>query len=94
MADGKRITVRNAPTHFGPVSYEIASHVAAGYIEATVDPPTRNAPGAIVIRLRHPEGKPMRKVTVNGQPHTDFDAAREIVRLKPATEHLVVRADY
>jgi hypothetical protein len=94
MADGKRVSVRNAPTHFGPVSYEIVSHVATGYIEATIDPPTRYAPSALVIRLRHPEGKPMRKVTVNGQAHTDFDAEREIVRLKPTTDRLVIRAEY
>jgi hypothetical protein len=36
----------------------------------------------------------MRKVTVNGQAHTDFDAEREIVRLKPTTDRLVIRAEY
>ena len=28
----------------------------------------------IVLRIRHPEGKPIRAVSVQGQPHHEFDA--------------------
>jgi hypothetical protein len=89
-----KVSVREAPTRFGPVSYEIRSSVGEGFIEADIRPPTRSAPEAIVIRLRHPEGKPMQSVTVNGRPHEDFDAKREIVRLAGSDEPILVRAEY
>lgn len=94
LRDGMVVAVRQAPTRFGPVAYRIESHVARGFIEATIEPPTRTPPAAVVIRLRHPEGKSMKAVQVNGRPYGDFDAAREIVRLKVGEGKLVVRAEY
>jgi len=95
LEDGKLISVAGAPTEFGQVSYRIESHVAQGYIAATIEPPARPAPRAIVLRLRHPDGKPMRTVTVNGQPHTVFDAESECVRIAPAgTATISVKAEY
>lgn len=94
LEDGMHVAARNAPTKFGKVSYVIASHVGQGYIEAEVQPPTRSVPSGIVIRFRHPNGKRMKSVTVNGEPCMDFDAEREIVRVKPVGDRIVVRADY
>lgn len=94
MEDGMSVSVEQAPTFFGSVAYRIESHAGQGYIEATVTPPARRAPKEIVIRLRHPDGLPMRSVTVNGRPHSRFDAAREIVRLKPGSAPITVRARY
>jgi hypothetical protein len=94
MGDGMEVRVARAPSHFGAVSYEIESNVDADYIEAEIDPPTRNAPEAIVIRLRHPKGKRMKSTTVNGEPHEDFDPKRECVRLKPGRRTITVRASY
>lgn len=94
MKDGMKVSLANAPTRFGNVSYSITSHAKQGYIEATINPPTRNAPAEIVIRLRHPEGKKMRSVLVNGKPYKDFDPAKEIVRLRPSGERVTVRAEY
>lgn len=48
------------------MSYRIASSVATGRIEATIEPPERTPPRQIVLRLRHPEGKPIKRVFVNG----------------------------
>jgi hypothetical protein len=36
----------------------------------------------------------MQKVTVNGAEWKDFDAAKEIVRLKPLRSPIVVRVEY
>lgn len=95
LENGQRVSVRQAPTAFGAVSYHLVSHVAEGYIEARVDPPDREAPGTIVVRIRHPEGAKMRAVTVNGKAHDDFDSAEELVRLRPRDDRpLVVRASY
>jgi hypothetical protein len=94
LKDGLTVGVSRAPTQFGEVSYSIRSHVSEGYIEARIDPPTRGTPKAIVLRVRHPEGKPIRSATVNGRPYEDFDAKRECIRLAPTSEIIAVRVAY
>ncbi|MBI3852858.1 MAG: NPCBM/NEW2 domain-containing protein [Verrucomicrobia bacterium] len=92
---GQRVSVKNAPTRFGEVSYEIKSRAGQGYIEATINPPTRRTPRILVLRLRHPDGKPMRTVTVNGKAHRKFDPKAETVRIVPdKAATIVVRASY
>ncbi|HLW80028.1 MAG TPA: hypothetical protein VKU44_10570, partial [Terriglobia bacterium] len=81
LKDGRTIGIRNAPTYFGPVSYQMRSNVHDGTISMSLDPPSRNAPRQIVVRFRHPDAKPIRQVTVNGSPWTDFDADRGDIRL-------------
>ncbi len=95
LKDGLGVGVTNAPTRFGRVSYRLNSKAASGAIEAHIEPPARSAPKAIVLRLRHPDGKRLSTVTVNGQPHTDFDPQKETVRLIPdGTTAISVRASY
>ena len=94
LKDGQALNVSNAPTRFGPVSYHIESHIAQGYIRATIQPPAREMPRQIVLRLRHPEGSQIRSVQVNGKPHRDFDKANGLVRLKPAGQALSVQVLY
>lgn len=94
LKDGLSVAVANAPTRFGPVSYRLTSHAKDGVIEARVEPPTRSVPKAIVLRLRHPDGKTLRAVTVNGKRHTDFDPKREIITLPSGSEPLNVRAEF
>lgn len=94
MHDGMRVRISRAPTNFGPVAYQIEPHIKDGYIQAEIDPPTRNAMKALVIRLRHPEEKKLRRVTVNGKETQDFNPEREIIRLKPTSARIVIRAYY
>ncbi|MCC6127323.1 MAG: NPCBM/NEW2 domain-containing protein [Pirellulales bacterium] len=94
LKDGMKISVRNAPTRFGKVSYAIASKAAAGEIDAVVEPPPQCSAKKIVLRLRHPEGKPMRSVTVQGRPHADFDPNKETITLEPSGGKIAVRAQY
>jgi hypothetical protein len=47
-----------------------------------------------VIRLRHPEGKSIRRVSVNGMPHADFDPVKECVTIQPIVGRVTVRAEY
>jgi hypothetical protein len=95
LADGLGVAVTNAPTRFGSVSYGITSHVRDAVIEARIDPPTRSAPKAIVLRLRHPDGKPLRGVTVNGKAHRDFDRRQQTIRIIPtAGASIAVRASF
>jgi hypothetical protein len=95
LQDGMSVAVTNAPTRFGRVSYRLTSHTGDGIIEARVESPARSAPKAIVLRLRHPDGKAMRAVTVNGTNHADFDPREETVRVIPdSSTPISVRASY
>jgi hypothetical protein len=94
LKDGLKVSVQNAPTRFGKVSYTINSAVAKGQIEATVQLPPKCTAKKIVLRLRHPDGKPIQSVTVQGKPHTDFDPKKETITFTPADEKIIVRAQY
>jgi hypothetical protein len=83
LADGKRLSVRNAPTRFGPVSFHLESHVARSRIEAEVQPPTDRPLLRVVLRVPPPGDQVIRQVTVNGERHEDFDAERQLLRLTP-----------
>jgi len=95
LADGQQIGIERAATHFGPMSMAVESHVACDRIEMTVDPPRRNPPKKIRARFRHPNGKDITRVEVNGKPWKDFDAALEWVALGPTTKqtHIVAYFD-
>jgi len=77
LADGRTVSIARAATHFGPLSFTIESHTSGGEIHATLTPPERNRPDRIFVRLRHPDGRPLQGVTVNGREFRDFDVARE-----------------
>jgi hypothetical protein len=94
LLDGLTVSVTNAPTRFGPASYCLTSRVSQGRIEATVQPPTRNPPEAIVLRLRHPEGRPLRSVLVNGRRHMIFSRDSETIRLLAPAAPLTLQANY
>ena len=94
LEQGMTVGVREAPTHFGNVSYRIESGVERGLLQAEIDPPTRHLPDRIVLHLRHPRRSALQNVKVNGQPWTDFDPAQEIVRLQPLNAKLHVEARY
>jgi hypothetical protein len=94
LEQGKTAGIGDAPTHFGNVSYRIVSDVDRGLLRAEVDAPTRRAPSAILLHLRHPRRATLKSVTVNGKPWTDFDPARETVRLPASPAKIHVEASY
>jgi hypothetical protein len=94
MNDGQTVSVRNAPTRFGKVGYTINSAVAKGQIVAVVELPAKCTAKKVVLRLRHPEGKPMQSVTVTGKPHADFDPKNETITLEPTEGKLTIQAQY
>jgi hypothetical protein len=91
LEQGKKISVKNAPTHFGTVDYEIASDVDRGIITATVKMPSRNPPKEVRLRLRHPKSAPIQSVTVNGTAWQDFDPPNEVVLLHGVAD--IVKVD-
>jgi hypothetical protein len=91
---GKRISVQNAPTYFGTVSYEIVSDVDHGTITATIEIPSRQPPQTVLVRLRHPRQTPIRSVTVNGKVWNRFNPDKEVIELAGLTGKVVVVAGY
>ena len=86
LADGNRIKVTAAPTYFGPVNLQFESAAAKGSISVTVEFASDRRPKTLRIRLRHPENKPLRSVTVNGAEWNQFDPAKEWVLIPNAIE--------
>jgi len=91
---GKRIAVKNAPTYWGTVAYEIISDVDNGKINATIEMPSRKAPKEVVLRFRHPKSAPIKAVTVNGKPWTEFNKEKETITLKGLTGTVTVTDQY
>jgi len=88
LEDGKHISVRNAPTWFGDISFEIRSYAKSGTIKATVQLEGRQPGTTVLLRLRHPEGKRIHDVSVDGRPWNDFDAQKEWIRISNASRDL------
>nr|MCU0872794.1 hypothetical protein [Pirellulaceae bacterium] len=89
-----RISVKNAPTYFGTVAYEIVSDVDHGKITATIEVAPRKAPAAVQLRFRHPKSAPLKSVTVNGKDWKAFDKDKETIELKGLTGTVSVTANY
>ena len=81
LEDGQVITVSQAPTCFGPLSYTLTSRLQAGRIEAVVQVPDRDPLRELRLKLRLPGGRRVQAVTINGQAHSRFDARRETLDL-------------
>ena len=94
LEQGRKIAVKNSPTHFGTAAYEIVSDVDNGRISATLEMPSRKPPKEVFLRLRHPKAAPIKSVTVNGKEWRDFDAAREVVRLTNVVGKAAVTVSY
>jgi hypothetical protein len=94
LEQGKKITVKNAPTYFGTVGYEITSDVDNGKIVATIEMPARKPPKEVVLRFRHPKSAPIKSVTVNGNPWTEFNKDKETITLKGLSGTVTLTTQY
>lgn len=91
---GARIRIDAAPTHFGPVAFEVRSDVRRAVIRATITAPSREPCTAIHLRMRHPDGLKMKRVTVNGAGHAGFNASKEMITLPKPRGQLKIQAFY
>lgn len=88
LEHGKQIRVERAPTYYGPLAMTVTSRAQAGELLATVDLAGPKLPAELLLRLRHPEGKKLQAVSLNGKSWTNFDGAREWIRVpKPEGKH-------
>jgi hypothetical protein len=81
MEDGQTITVSNAPTRWGSVSFALRSLLNEKRIECSIFMPSVRAPEMIRLRLRAPGNNRIRSVTVDGKTWSNFDPQDETVAL-------------
>jgi hypothetical protein len=94
LQQGQTISVRNAPSDFGALAYQIVSDADHGKVSATVEIPSRHPARLVLLRLRHPKALPMQSATVNGAPWTDIDPAKELIRLHDVKGTVKVECHY
>src|SRR5262249_10295114 len=91
LRPGAVIRVRSAPTSFGPLSYTIATGKRSVRVTLTVPSgPLRD----LRLRLRLPDERPLRAVSLNGRHFFHFDARTETVDLSGQTGTLSLTASY
>jgi len=66
LTGGKTCGVERASTYFGPMSVVYSG--GRNTITARLEGPRRNPPRTIRLRFREPSGRPLERVTVNGEP--------------------------
>jgi hypothetical protein len=89
LAPGKHFGVKKMATFFGPVTYEFQADEQGVTLQVEIS--DQRPPNAVKVHVRCPEGKTIQAVTVNGQPYTDFDAAKEFVQIaQPAGQYTIL----
>ena len=66
LEDGNAISVQNAPTAFGTVSYRIQSRLSRGELKASVELPSRQLPKTVLLRARLPSGWKIVSAMIDG----------------------------
>lgn len=94
MTDGKKVVLKNAATYFGPIDFEITSAAGRGELIAEISLPSRNPAHSAHVSLRHPEGRKIRSVKMNGQNWSTFDAAKDTVTVPGAAGRVRIVAEY
>ena len=87
---GKTISVEDAPTAYGEISYTISSSSDGKTVTAEIDMPDRETAPALKIRFRLPEGKAISSATVNGKTVT-VDADDETLTILNPADKLEIR---
>ena len=95
LRDGQKIELERVPTYYGEVSATFESRARSGELRADVRLTGTERPSALHVRFRHPDGRRMQSVTVNGRAWTDFDAAGDWVRVpKPSADRYAIAVRY
>jgi len=72
MTGPQPISVTNAPTHFGPVSYTIRPAPEEGRVRVDMKLAADRRPRQVVLHLRMPDGLRLKETKVNGKEVTSF----------------------
>ena len=93
LAQGKTISVQDAPTAFGDLSYRIHSELQANLVSATVSVPSQTPP-SLQLRLRVPVGTRMTAVLVNGRSYDKVDLGSGTIDLSGLSGTISVVAQF
>jgi hypothetical protein len=85
LADGERIAVSDAVTRWGRVDFSIVSSVRRKSIAAQIHFPDAGLAAETRLRLRAPNERRIRSVTLNGRHWTQFDSNAEIIVIPART---------
>lgn len=80
---GERIEGRDLSTWFGPISFRVEPHPDQQQADAVVEIPPGFRAKEIDLRVRHPEGRAIVRVEVDGRAWNRFDAQRGYIMLSP-----------
>jgi hypothetical protein len=92
LANGKRITVRDAPTSFGRISFSIRSLEHS--IRVHLQIPERAATGSLRLRLRRPDALRISRVELDSRPYRLFHSAAEEIDLTGQTGSVTLAVHY
>ena len=94
LENAKQVVVKNAPTYFGNISFDIEGE-SIGEITANVELTYRKQPGFLIVRFRHPKSRSIKSVVVNGQPWSNYDVRKEqIIIPDPVETRYIISAKY
>ncbi len=79
LANGQEIEAKNAPTHYGPLSFILRG--GDGEVRGTIELPQRNPYRNAWLTVRVPDGRKIASVTIDGKRWTDIDLTQNRVRL-------------
>jgi len=68
VASGKRISIEQAPTRWGRVSFTLQTKLETGAVVGQVEFAGPNPPAEVYFKLRLPPERKLRSATVNGRP--------------------------
>ncbi|MFT3750720.1 MAG: hypothetical protein QM768_20580 [Agriterribacter sp.] len=91
---GKKIEVRNAPTYFGKTSFYMYGLNSDNEISAIIETPDRNPPRQLIVRFRHPSGKSIESVMLNGKRWENFDVRKEYISIPSPKGKYIISAKY
>ncbi|HEX6761829.1 MAG TPA: hypothetical protein VF094_03415 [Gaiellaceae bacterium] len=89
LVAGQTITVEQAPTSFGPVSFTLSR--AGATLAGSVDVPSRPAPASLRLRVRLPRGEQLAAVRVDGR-RAKLDRRSDTIDLSGLRGHLELQA--
>jgi len=94
LRDGEETGVEGVCTVFGSCGVTFRSEAAQGRIVAELRLDLRRRPRRVLVRFRHPEGKPVRSVTVNGRRKQVLDARKGDVQIDGRARNVRVVARF
>ncbi len=79
LAPGQKLSVTDAPTHFGPVSYSLEG--SAGEVSGRIALPARNPYRAAWLYVHLPDHRTIASVTIDGREWSRVDKEKGRIRL-------------